>query len=67
MSRNHRNPPETPEAAAWELFKEILRADETEQRGRNTPARSRMLDLFSECLQAARGDRNPEVGTGLMH
>ena len=57
---NHRNPPETPEGAAWELFLEIQRAEEKEAQGRrrsNRRARDELLDLYHECLMAARGDR----------
>ena len=65
---NHRNPPETPEGAAWELFMEIRRAEEKEgqARGRsNRTLRAEMLDLYHECLIAARGSR--ESGGAFLH
>jgi hypothetical protein len=68
MSANHRNPLETPEGAAWELFMEIRRAEEKDgpARGSNLTERARLLDLFTECLMTARGDRSQAgMGAGL--
>ena len=53
--------PETPEAAAFALFKEIIEADPSlTSRTSNQPVASYMLDLFSECLVAANGKRSPQ-------
>jgi len=50
---------ETPEGAAWELFMEIREAEKKEDsRLRNRPpVRTEMLELYVECLMAARGER----------
>ena len=63
MNARDRNPPETPEAAAWELFMEIRRLEEKDEpaRGSNEPLRARLLDLYAECLTAARGDRHRDT------
>jgi hypothetical protein len=55
MSADNRNPPETPEGAAWELFKEILRAENEAGHGSNETPRTRLLNLYAECLKAANG------------
>jgi hypothetical protein len=55
MSARDRHPPDTPEGAAWELFKEILRAEEEAGHGSNETPRTRMLNLYAECLKAANG------------
>jgi hypothetical protein len=55
MSARDRYSPETPEAAAWELFKEILRV-EAEQGGSNVPPRARLLSLYAECLAVTSGN-----------
>jgi hypothetical protein len=59
MSENHFS--ETPEAAAFALFKEILEADPTlTSRTSNQPIAAYMLDLYAECLVATNGDRKPQ-------
>jgi hypothetical protein len=55
MSADNRNPPETPEAAAWELFQEIRRAEEAGQDRSNTTPRARLLSLYAECLAVTSG------------
>ena len=57
MSTRDRNPPETPEGAAWELFMEIRRADEEERNGTHltSPIRARLLNLYTECLATVSG------------
>ena len=69
MNSDHRNSPETPEGAAWELSLEIRRAEEKEgqpgSRG-NRRKRDELLDLYAECLRATRGDRQLG-GDALMH
>ena len=70
MSADHRNLPETPEGAAWELFLEIQRAEEKEgqSRGRgNRRTRDELLALYAECLTAARGDRRQLDGDATVH
>jgi hypothetical protein len=59
-------PPETPEAAAFELLK-LIREAEGKDSGRrsNVPARTEILDLFVECLMAARGERGRADGATL--
>ena len=54
---SNRNPPETPEGVAWELFLEIRSVEEKAGRRSNQPLRAEMLDLFHQCLIAARGGR----------
>jgi hypothetical protein len=53
--------PETPEAIALELMREILRREEGEndrpERRRNRSGRDEVLDLYAACLLAAHGDR----------
>ena len=63
MRARDRNPPETPEGAAWELFMEIREAEEKEdsRRRNKRPVRTEMLELYVECLMAARGERR-DVG-----
>ena len=58
---------ETPEAAAFALFKEIIEADPSlTSRTSNQPDASYMLDLFSECLVAANGKRSPQHERGAL-
>jgi hypothetical protein len=54
MSTRDRNPPETPEGAAWELFMEIRRLEEKDEQagGNNEPLRARLLDLYAQCLMS---------------
>jgi len=69
MSARDRNPPETPEGAAWELFMEIRRLEEKDEQGRgsNEPLRARLLDLYAECLTAAQGNRHPDAAGAALH
>jgi hypothetical protein len=59
MSAN-RYPADSREGVALELFMEIRRVEEKDEqeRGNNAPARARLLDLYAECLMAARGQRD---------
>ena len=68
VSANNRHPPETPEGAAFELFKEILRAEEkaSHNMGDNLPPRARMLALYAECLQITSGHM-AELRERLLH
>jgi hypothetical protein len=53
MNRGHVHPPETPEAAAGELFTEIRRAEEKKGQNRsrgNRRSRDVLLDVYAECL-----------------
>jgi len=57
MSARDRNPPETPEGPAWELFMEIRRLEEKDEQGRssNEPLGARLLNLYAECLAVTTG------------
>ena len=56
-----RNPPETPEAVAFELMRLIHDAEEKDGRRNNRTSRAELLDLYAICLVAARGDRRPAL------
>lgn len=49
-------PPETPEAVALELMRML--------NGVEGPARAQLLNLYAECLTAARGERRNHDGGG---
>ena len=62
------HPAETPEAVALELMHVIARAEgrpltRRQRRGMNEPQRAYVLDLYSACLAAARGERGGESMT----
>ena len=70
MNADPRNPPETPQGAAWELFLEIQRAEEKEAQGPgrgNRRTRDELLDLYAECLAAARGGRRQLGDDATVH
>jgi hypothetical protein len=54
--------PDSPEAVALALLREILDRENGENperpERRNRRAREEVLDLYAECLMAARGDRS---------
>ena len=56
------SPADSPEAVALELMHVIARAEgrpltRRQRRGMNEPQRAYVLDLYSACLAAARGER----------
>jgi hypothetical protein len=59
MSADNRNPPEAPEAVAFELLRMIEEAEDKAGRDRkNLPTAARLLDLYAECLAAVIGNRH---------
>jgi hypothetical protein len=74
MRDNSHAPPDSPEAVALELLRLVAHAEGTpvEQLkegsdGRNQPVRAYLLDLYVECLLAARGERKMRAGNTGTH
>jgi hypothetical protein len=61
------NFPESPEAVALELLRLIEGSDHKETRRSNAPESTRVLDLYAECLAAARGDRAAPADRAALH
>ena len=59
--------PETPESIALELLRLIEARDQKETRRGNVPENTRILDLYAECLAAARGDRAAPADRAALH
>jgi len=57
------NYPDSPEAVALELLREILGRDD--QSKQNEPIAARMIELYAQCLAAARG--SPRETPTLFH
>ena len=58
--------PDSPESVALVLMQEIMKREEAAEHHerpdrRNRRTRDDMLDLFGECLKAARGERNASL------
>ena len=62
MTAGNRNPPDSPEVVALELFQEIRRAEEKAgENGSNEPIRAQLLGLYAACFSAVRGERGSAV------
>lgn len=55
--------PDSPEAVALALFREIHEAERKDGRRLNEPPTQRMLDLFAQCLDAVKGQRTTTAYT----